>query len=282
MSIVNYLRKKFYNQHNFRNDFRNACMNGDLERVKWLYEVSVHYDIIINNHGNIFSDTCSYGHVEIVKFLVELSEKKDTYINIDTSFNYAKRKSHLEVMKYLIKMGDERKSPIDIHASNEEAFRCACSNDHLEVVKFLIQFGRERGREIDIDIIKKAFQDAGIKGLLEVMKYLFEMCNERKDPIDIYQANFRVEFELFNNLRIIYKDILQYSIEKGFFPITKWILSFYSNKQLKRLNYPYVIVVKEELENRKKINIDLILYLNEKKFKLLDIRAIAISWREFL
>lgn len=44
----------------------------------------------------------------------------------------------------------------------------------------------------------------------------------------------------------------------------------------------YSPLVKEELEKRKKNNTNLILHLFEKKYKLLDINAIAISWKDYV
>ena len=61
--------------------------------------------------------------------------------------------------------------------------------------------------------------------------------------------------------------------------ILRWLLSLYTKSDLIELK-EYKLV-RNEIERRKKSRIELIIYLNKRKFKLLDIHAIAIVWREY-
>ena len=82
------------------------------------------------------------------------------------------------------------------------------------------------------------------------------------------------------------KDLYVYLYRDRHYEIAKWLLTLYTDKKLKKIDYSLKnsitaehLLVKQELENRKKSRINLILYLFEKKFKLLDIRAIALIWK---
>ena len=138
---------------------------------------------------------------------------------------------------------------IDIHANNEEAFRFACINGHLEVAKWLLYISEKKKLICGSSAIALQADRYPRSGL---------------ETININAIKFAFHWTCANN----------------HFHIARWLLTLYTKKELIKINYSPL--TKEELENRKKTNIELILYLYEQKFKLLDIHAIAIVWREYL
>ena len=133
-----------------------------------------------------------------------------------------------------------------------------CTEGDFEIVKKNLE-----KRDIHIYFKKLAFRGACCYNHIEIAKWLYEIILQENEILNIYVKN----------------QIFRFVCRNGYYRMGKWLLTLYSYRELKNLNH---ILVKEELENRTKSRISLILYLFEKKFKLLDIHAIAISWREFL
>jgi len=76
------------------------------------------------------------------------------------------RNGHLKVAKWLYGLGD-----VNIHASDEHAFRWSCRNGHLEVAKWLYGLG-----DVDIHVYNEcAFGLSCKKGHLKVAKWLYSL-----------------------------------------------------------------------------------------------------------
>ena len=78
-------------------DFGNACINGNLEQVKYLVE-SGKADINIDNCA--FSYAVLYEHLDIVKYLVEQGADVLAYDN--KAIRYACNNGNLDIIKYLV------------------------------------------------------------------------------------------------------------------------------------------------------------------------------------
>ena len=101
--------------------------------------------------NGIFEHACSLGFLEYAKYLVNEND-----IDIHTSNDYAFRWScyngHLEIVQWLVQLGESSGyTKIDIHTSNDYAFILSCARGNVEIVQWLIQLGESSGyTKIDI------------------------------------------------------------------------------------------------------------------------------------
>jgi len=120
--------------------FVEACINGDLDKVKYLLispDLKKHADIHEGSDAG-FQWACNNGHLEVVKYLLtstDLKKHADIHSDSDLGFRWACENGRLEVVKYLL-TSPELKEHADIHANNDQALIWACQEGHLEVVKF--------------------------------------------------------------------------------------------------------------------------------------------------
>ena len=68
-------------------------------------------------------------------------KESNSLVDVHASDEYAFRCSclndHLDVAQWLVDLGKKSNSPIDVHANDEFAFKCGCSNGHLHVARWL-------------------------------------------------------------------------------------------------------------------------------------------------
>jgi hypothetical protein len=126
----------------FEDRFTNACIEGDLDEVKYLVnskELQFNVDIHLQNDGG-FLLACSNGNLDIVKYMLTSPELK-SHINIGTNDNMgflnACFRNKMNVVAYLL-TSPELKEHADIHAQKDRAFQIACNNHNLELASFLI------------------------------------------------------------------------------------------------------------------------------------------------
>ena len=137
----------------------------------------------------------------------------------------------------------------------------------LKIAKWLIEISEKKGLgSINIHTCDEhTFRYACYCGYFEIVKWLIEISEEKGlGPINIHACD---------------EDAFRYTCKNGHLEVAKWLLTLYTRKELINLDHS---LAKEELENRRKTNIELILYLHKNKFKLHDIHAIAIIWNDYL
>ena len=91
-----------YSGRDMQLEFREACSKGDLDMVKEMLKYFI-IDEFAFQYG--FSWACMNGQLEVVKYLLtspNLKEHADIHAEDDWGFRWACSEGHLEVVKYLI------------------------------------------------------------------------------------------------------------------------------------------------------------------------------------
>lgn len=122
------------------NVFKNAVLEGDLEKVKKEIEengVDVNMD---NDYGLRWS--ARNGHMEMVKYFLRKGGGLKNTKNI--SVRNAIEGNHLEIVKLLIKHGANINMSVE---GEEDSFVIAGRNGYYEMIKYLIESGLNLGEE---------------------------------------------------------------------------------------------------------------------------------------
>ena len=114
---------------------------------------------------------------------------------------------HIEAAKWLLQLSQEIKSPIDIRANNDYAFRWSCRNGKIEMAKWLWQLSQEIKSPINI----RTYDDFAFKmscncGHVEVAKWLCTLCPQYSIIIN---DNKEIKYEILEN-----NNIIQHKIEE--------------------------------------------------------------------
>ena len=101
-------------ENNLNNQLRDACWNGNLEKVKSLREKGADMNAKSQCGSTLLHWACHSGKLEIAKYLIE----KGADVNAKdkegaTPFHYACRYGNLELVKYLVE-----EHGVDVNAKN--------------------------------------------------------------------------------------------------------------------------------------------------------------------
>ena len=130
--------------------FTWSCKYGQLDVVKWLWEVSErNIDIHANNEA-VFILSCEYGQLDVVKWLWEVSERNiDIYADDEAVFRICYEYGHLDIAKWLWKVSD---GGIDIHVGDNMAFKVCCYHGYVNIMKWLWEVSDGK-MDLDIDYL---------------------------------------------------------------------------------------------------------------------------------
>jgi ankyrin repeat protein len=128
--------------------FTQACIQGDIEKVKYLLsspELKTHADIHTRNDIGLIN-ACSIGNIELVKYLVsssELIEKADVYAQENACFAEAGSRGDIDMVKILLEGSKTSNFQPQAREHNHNLalltlFETACYADNLHLVEFLI------------------------------------------------------------------------------------------------------------------------------------------------
>ena len=180
LGLLNVLKFKKYYFDKFH--FLDACKYGQLEIAEHIYEL---LDIDIHDRNEqAFLYACRSGNLELVKWLWNIGLKLEMRglgrINIHVhhclAFIYACESGNLELVQWLWNIGVESNNIIDIHAQHEGAFQRACSSGNLDLVKFIWNIGVESNNIIDIhSLAEMAFRFACYSGNLLLVQWLWDI-----------------------------------------------------------------------------------------------------------
>jgi ankyrin repeat protein len=170
---------KNYDQVEIDVAFQSACLNGDVEKVKYLLtspQLKFHPDIHMDKEFGLRA-ACMNGHLNVIKFLTtspELKEHSDITYDNETPLSVASLNNHLNIVKFFLESPILKKYSKKI---NEQiAFVAACEKNNLDIVKYFI-YERDikpptnniltRSRIHSIKEIDKMFEQRALKKSLE-------------------------------------------------------------------------------------------------------------------
>ena len=167
--------------------------------------------LLLNDKQEIFDLLYEHGNLGYIKILREISPHIDIHANNENAFRCACREGYFDIVKWLwgISRG-EMKKPIDIHVDDEYAFRSSCGEGHLEIAKWLLEISIQNSDIIDIharDDVAFCWSCEG--GYIDVAKWLWEISQrETKNLI---------------NIHVDYEYPFRFSCEEGHLDMAKWL-----------------------------------------------------------
>jgi ankyrin repeat protein len=136
--------------------FRISCTNGNLDKAKWLWQLSVDNKLPIDINAldeyinTIFNWCCAFGKLDVAKWLWQLSLEINNSINIyhkdrhgHDAFRWCCVYGQLETAKWLLELSKDINLPIDIICKYKcyDPFRLSCGPyGNIEMTKWLWNF----------------------------------------------------------------------------------------------------------------------------------------------
>ena len=125
--------------------FNEACDNGNLEIVTYIYNKQNQYQIIIN-YEELFVNACKNNKINIAEWLLSINDNLNNthfleYIFIMFSFH-----PNVYIVEWLLKIDPN----ININIHNNLVFKNACINGNIDIIKLLFKINNN----IDISCIK--------------------------------------------------------------------------------------------------------------------------------
>jgi len=144
-------------EDNINDIFEYACLAGNVETIKYLYD---NYRTIIMTNNDYIEILSREGHIDAVKYLITTYK---FYNNIKRASRAAASRGHLEIMQFLKTQGSQSidNTRLDV--------KVAIEGGYLNVVKYFMpnaQFSYDE----QIDILT----DAIIHNQLEIVKWIME------------------------------------------------------------------------------------------------------------
>lgn len=203
----------FYNNNDFEFDyykaFETACMFGNINVAKWLYETSINNNSHFNIHRNtenLLAELVGYKQNEVVKWIVE--DLYGTISNIqdpDRFFMCICQSGNLELAKWFMSKVDY---DIDIHLWNNQIFRFISGNRNLEFIKWFITLDTIESFNIH-SYNNQIFKIACLKKNIELLKWLITL-----DTVESFNIHYNNN-QLVRNIGVNNRDL----------NLVKWLLS---------------------------------------------------------
>jgi ankyrin repeat protein len=215
-SLVNYLTK---DQVTF---FRSDWLDGFFDNIKQLPN-GLNCD---NNYQQTITILCMNNNYKTASWYIQIY---DRYIKWNIKnfgsmlFIYLCGKGYINMMDLLL---NNPLCCVDIHFSNEYAFRYACAKGHMEVVKYLLSLPQDQYGKIDIHIgglqnqlhmlrfynpnYETAFLCSCYYGHIDVVKYLLSLPQDQYGQIDIHKYD---------------EQAFRYACMRGYIDIVQYLLS---------------------------------------------------------
>jgi hypothetical protein len=166
------------------NIFLSVCANCDTEMVKWLLDIGIElglpFDINTGN-GKPFRLACKNGGIGTAKLLFRLGKERNTpfNINIKSRFKNACFYNRVGLAAWLFKISIEIKSPIDIHAEDDDVLKMCCTYGAINTVKWLVCMSIKLNSPFNDDTYRDASNLAHDNNHKHVTKWLKKSTNKK-------------------------------------------------------------------------------------------------------
>ena len=182
------------NQDEINECFMKACLEGDLNLVKFLSEDP---DLPFKGENLTFQDNigvkisnveaCIGNNLDVLKYLFSLDEnKRSSYLEnrSATALSVAAAYGHLDIVSFILT--DNDLEYVDLER-NSNAFVSACGSNQLEIVKYLL-LSPELKIHIPFEHYILGFEKACENNHVEIVKYLME---DLSLPNNIGEFNYK-------------------------------------------------------------------------------------------
>lgn len=202
--ILESLDMKYY-----RDAFKECCINGNLETLKWLNELYLQKfknKCIPDRLDNCFTHTCTKGNTDIAKWL-HANYTVDIYYDNDYAFNVSCQDGKFEIVQWLYSMSCQNNKPYDLHNCVDYPFRWSCANGHLLIAQWVYNVAIGNGSPYQL--YYSYFEESCTYGHLDVSQWLYDLSLKNNSP-------FKITNELFDKIRSHDNHIyLQYNNNKN-------------------------------------------------------------------
>jgi ankyrin repeat protein len=171
------------------NGFTMACIEGNLNIAKWIFEIDSVKTLSGIETFNTFPLVCKYKKyynnydnthfdpIPILKWLLEIKPDIDISANNELAFDNACHYGSIETAKWLL----EIKPDINIRIDNDNIFRgCCVSDENLSIIKWLLEIKPDINIEANNH---NAFKNACENNSIEIAKFLISL-NPKKYGIN--------------------------------------------------------------------------------------------------
>ena len=101
-----------------------------------LFETLLRHSTLLENLDSVFGMAASEGHMDMIDVL-KTNPRVDIHASNDAAFRLACSSGHLKVVEWFLANG------ANVHALNDDALYAASENHHLDVVHLLVQRGAQ-------------------------------------------------------------------------------------------------------------------------------------------
>lgn len=137
---------KINKSHNPLLEFKNACVNGDLEKAKTIWYSSKNLDVSLKD---LTRAICKRGHTHVFKWLLQINPEYCIREGNDNLFKAACGHGHLELVQLLFCIDPK----INIESDYYKALSLATAYGHLGVLKYLFDEHLSKLQDSDPDLI---------------------------------------------------------------------------------------------------------------------------------
>lgn len=128
----NKYNNKYNDKYNINEIFLKSCLGGNLNLVKWLYDITQNIKLI-NNYDTAFINACKSGSLDVVQFIYYASNtpniKLDISANNDEAFIYACSKNYVDIVDWISKISN--RYTYTLNDDNDEIITFRTNNHYL-------------------------------------------------------------------------------------------------------------------------------------------------------